>query len=130
MKKQLISVVLTASVSFGVSAEACKSSSQLHQEKLARYSMPAFPSLLEDCGLNSILDSFAGKLFSKVKLPDFGNFCGYSAKDIAGWYGVDVPDSVGGGAEYKFDTAAPGDLLNGGNLFEVNGGADFELNVE
>jgi len=124
----LFTVLLT--ISINASAEVCKSSSQLHQEKLDRYAMPTFPSLLRDCGLDSILDAFGGKLFAKINIPDFGNFCGYSAKDIDNWYGAGIPDSVVGGVDYHFEGVDVEDLLGGQKLFEVDSSPELDLDIE
>lgn len=101
-------------------ADSCKSSSQLLQEKLDRYGMTEFPSLMNDCGLDGLISAFGGEIFGSINLPDFGNFCGYSAKDVSSWYGVDVPDSIGAGSSFNFGQVDASNLLDDSPLFEVN----------
>ncbi|MEZ8238660.1 MULTISPECIES: hypothetical protein [Vibrio] len=131
-RKFIALIILGTTFSFagGLQAATCKSSSQLLQEKMSRYGMPEFPSLLEDCGLNELINGFGGEIFKSIKLPDFGNFCGYSAKDIGNWYGVDMPDSIGTGVGYKFNDVKPSSLVNGSELFESGSGLGLRMDVE
>lgn len=106
-------------------ASSCKAPSKLHEEKMAKYALPTFPSLLEDCGLNDLLGKFGGELFKsfKMDLPDI-SICGYNTKDMASWFGVDYDGSVGVdvGTSYDFGGAlSPSDLADGAtNLFDSN----------
>ncbi|EKO3607053.1 hypothetical protein M6C35_001961 [Vibrio metschnikovii] len=128
-KKIFVSLLMVSFVPSIALADTCKSPSQLHKEKMEKYRIPDFPSLLEDCGLNGILDAFGGKIFGSIKFPDMGSFCGYTGKDVAGWYGVDVPGEVSGGSSFQLKEVTTGDLLNGRNLFEMSGSKSNEINI-
>lgn len=135
----VISLVLVNSTSLAFASDVCVAPSVLHEQKMNKYKMPDMPSLLEDCGINSLLEGFGGSLFKsfKVNMPDVGLFCGYTAKDVAGWYGVDVPGHVGGslGGDYTFGDIQASDLITGDSLFEGSSSqrdnnVDLNLNMD
>ncbi|WP_026959886.1 hypothetical protein [Aliagarivorans taiwanensis] len=85
---------------------SCSDPQQARQDKMDKFSLPSFPSLLEDCGFDGIFDSGGGfDIFGSIFDGIGGVFCGYTTKDIGGWFGYDLPDFVDDGLDYghQFD---------------------------
>lgn len=127
----LVAVAL-ATASTVVLADACVSASTLHQQKVNKYKLPSLPSLLEDCGINDMIEGFGGSIFGGFDIPigDFNLFCGYSARDVAGWYGVNSPNSIGleGGLGIDIDDVNAHDILGDSIIEGISRPHDFELN--
>lgn len=123
-KKSIVVIcLLTTNLAY---ASSCKSPSALHNEKMAKYSMPDFPSLLEDCGLNDLIGKFGGELFNsfKIDMPDF-SVCGYNTKDMASWFGVDYNGSIGVDGKVSFGGQLDAKSLINGNTKIFDGGFKF-----
>lgn len=121
MKTHKVILVLLLAVPGLTYASSCKSPSKLHEEKMNKYSLPSFPSLLEDCGINDLLNKFGGDLFKSfsANLPDI-SACGYNTKDMASWFGYDST-SVGIDVNVNYGSKSPSELLNGSqNVFDAN----------
>lgn len=101
--------------------DVCSSPSALHEEKMLKYGMDDIPSLISDCGLDSIFNaSGIFDIFDKfaASIPSADLLCGYSTKDVLSWYGVDSDYDYDIGVQVDYDLDA--DFLKGGQEFFSN----------
>ncbi|MFM2668573.1 hypothetical protein AAFX24_27920 [Vibrio mediterranei] len=129
--KYLLCACMLISSSAVMAADVCMSASALHQQKMAKYQVPTLPSILEDCGINDMLSGFAGDIFGSIGIGDISLFCGYTARDIGGWYGIEGPNSIGIGAEYGYGDVDVHNLLGESDAlfdYNVNGGVRTDGN--
>ncbi|BCL74110.1 hypothetical protein TUMSATVNIG1_60940 (plasmid) [Vibrio nigripulchritudo] len=124
MNRKLLTVLLGALMAFQVSAApyTCESPSEMHKRKMEKYKMPTLPSLLNDCGINEILQSFGGEIFGSILggIGDTELFCGYTPRDIGNWYGVDIGSGAIEG-RLGIDVNVSESLFDDEPLFQIHG---------
>jgi len=118
-KPLLLSILFAFSMPVLADNYTCQSASALHEQKMNKYKLPEFPSLLADCGFGDLIASFGFDL--NFGIDDIKGFCGYTGSDIASWYGADISNGVGVKGGINLDALNNGaEVFGDVNLFEGN----------